>query len=31
MYMQVDIQEAYHFMTINNGFGNVTDKDDIPY
>ena len=30
MYMQVDIQEAYCFATINYGFGNVTDKDDIP-
>ena len=30
MYMQVDIQEAYRFATINYGFGNVTDKDDIP-
>jgi hypothetical protein len=26
----VDIQEAYHFATIDNGFGNVTDEDDIP-
>ena len=30
MYMQVDIQEAYHFTTIDYGFGNVTDEDDIP-
>ena len=26
----MDIQEAYHFATIDNGFGNVTDEDDIP-
>ena len=30
MYMQVNIQEAYHFATIDYGFRNVTDKDDIP-
>jgi hypothetical protein len=31
MYMQeVDIQEAYRFVTIDYGFRNVTDKDDIP-
>ena len=30
MYMQVNIQEAYHFVTIKYGFGYVTDKDDIP-
>jgi hypothetical protein len=30
MYMQVDIQEAYHFTTIDYGFGNVIDEDDIP-
>jgi hypothetical protein len=29
MYMQVNIQEAYHFATIDCGFGNVTDEDDI--
>jgi hypothetical protein len=28
--LQVDIQEVYHFATIDNGFGNVTDEDDIP-
>ena len=29
--MQVDIQDVYHFATIdgNNRFGNVTDEDDI--
>ena len=30
MYMQVDTQEAYCFATIDYGFGNVTDEDDIP-
>ncbi len=30
MYMQVDIQEAYHFATIDYGFGNVTAEDGIP-
>ena len=33
MYMQcVDIQDAYHFTTIDGDyrFGNVTDEDDIP-
>jgi hypothetical protein len=30
MYMQVDIQEAYCFATIDYGIGNVTDEDDIP-
>ncbi len=30
MYMQVDIHEAYRFSTIDYGFVNVTDKDDIP-
>jgi len=31
-YMQVDIQDAYHFATIDGDyrFGNVTDEDDIP-
>jgi len=31
-YMQVDIQDAYHFATIDSDyrFGNVTDEDDIP-
>jgi hypothetical protein len=30
MYMQVDIQEAYLLATIDDGFENVTDEDDIP-
>ena len=29
-YLQLDIQEAYHFATIDYGFGNATDEDDIP-
>jgi len=30
--MQVDIQDAYRFTTIDGNYGlrNVTDKDDIP-
>ena len=30
MYMQVDIQEAYCFATIDYVFWNVTDEDDTP-
>jgi len=30
MYMQVDIQEAYCFATIDYVFGNVSDEDDTP-
>jgi len=30
MYMQVDIQDAYHFATIDYGFRNVTVDDGIP-
>jgi hypothetical protein len=30
MYMQVNIQDAYHFTTIDYGFGNVTVEDGIP-
>ena len=30
MYIQVDIQEAYRFATIDYGFGNLTDEDDVP-
>jgi hypothetical protein len=28
--VQVDIQEAYRFATIDYGFGNLTDEDDVP-
>ena len=30
MCMQVNIQESYHFATIDYGFGNLTNEDDIP-
>jgi hypothetical protein len=30
MCMQVNIQESYHFTTIDYGFGNLTNEDDIP-